>query len=102
MAFYSRKLAIESALAAIRPKIFRTPVFQVSDMLLRSSTLGGLLDDYESKAVGSKQHSPIELFVKCENMQKSGSFKFRGALHALTQLPDQQLQKGIISYSTGH
>ena len=102
MAFITRKLAIESALATIRPKIFRTPVFQVSDMLPRRSPLSGFLDGYESKAARSTEHNPIELFVKCENMQKSGSFKFRGALYALTQLPDQQLRKGIVSYSTGH
>ena len=81
--------------------IFRTPVFRITDMLPNRSSFSALLNNDRSGTDGSTYRSSIELYVKCENMQKSGSFKFRGALNTLTQLPDEQLRKGIVSYSTG-
>ena len=43
-----------------------------------------------------------ECFLKCENFQKTGSFKFRGALNALSQLPPKQKKKGVITHSSGN
>jgi len=34
-----------------------------------------------------------ECFLKCENFQKTGAFKFRGAFNALSQLPPEQKRK---------
>ncbi len=43
-----------------------------------------------------------EVFIKCENFQKTGSFKFRGALNALSQLSPSQKEKGVITHSSGN
>ncbi len=42
------------------------------------------------------------LFLKCENMQFSGSFKLRGAYYRIQQLTNSQLKKGIICASAGN
>jgi len=41
-------------------------------------------------------------FLKCENFQKTGAFKFRGAFNALSQLSLEQKKKGVITHSSGN
>ncbi|HOS72576.1 MAG TPA: pyridoxal-phosphate dependent enzyme [Bacteroidales bacterium] len=65
----------------IRPFIHHTPVF----------TSGQL-----NKLFG------CELFFKCENFQKAGAFKFRGATNAVRLLPDEEKQKGVVTHSSGN
>ena len=43
-----------------------------------------------------------EVFLKCENFQRTGSFKFRGALNALRLLSSEQKEKGVITHSSGN
>jgi threonine dehydratase len=43
-----------------------------------------------------------ELFFKCENLQRMGAFKFRGAYNALSQFSPEQREKGAIAYSSGN
>jgi threonine dehydratase len=43
-----------------------------------------------------------EIFFKCENFQRAGAFKFRGAYNAVVQLTDYEKSKGIITYSSGN
>ncbi|MDS3860649.1 threo-3-hydroxy-L-aspartate ammonia-lyase [Thermosynechococcaceae cyanobacterium BACA0444] len=43
-----------------------------------------------------------QVFFKCENFQRTGSFKFRGAYNALCQLTDSQQQQGVLTYSSGN
>jgi threonine dehydratase len=43
-----------------------------------------------------------QLFFKCENLQKAGAFKFRGAIHALSQLTPEQLSRGVVTHSSGN
>lgn len=43
-----------------------------------------------------------EVFVKCENFQRVGAFKFRGAYNAASRLPAGQLARGIAAYSSGN
>jgi threonine dehydratase len=43
-----------------------------------------------------------EVFLKCENFQRVGAFKFRGAFNAICQLTDEQKDRGIITYSSGN
>lgn len=43
-----------------------------------------------------------QLFFKCENLQKAGAFKFRGALNAILSLSDQQLVNGVATHSSGN
>ncbi|MBE7638318.1 pyridoxal-phosphate dependent enzyme [Sneathiella sp. P13V-1] len=42
------------------------------------------------------------LFLKCEMLQKTGSFKFRGAYNSLSCLSRQQLETGVFAYSSGN
>ena len=43
-----------------------------------------------------------QVFFKCENFQRAGSFKFRGAYNALAQLSEEQKQQGVLTYSSGN
>ncbi|MFG2944455.1 threo-3-hydroxy-L-aspartate ammonia-lyase [Streptomyces adustus] len=69
------------AAARLKGVAHRTPV-------LRSRTLDGL--------VGA------EVFLKCENLQRVGAFKFRGAYNALSRLAPAQLARGVAAYSSGN
>jgi threonine dehydratase len=43
-----------------------------------------------------------DLFFKCENLQKVGAFKFRGACNAVFLLSEQEAQKGVATHSSGN
>ncbi|MET8944308.1 pyridoxal-phosphate dependent enzyme [Streptomyces sp. NPDC004542] len=72
---------VREAAARIEGVALRTPV-------LRSRTLDEL--------VGAEVH------LKCENLQRVGAFKFRGAYHAASRLSPENLAKGIAAYSSGN
>jgi threonine dehydratase len=73
--------AILSAHARIIPRIHRTPI-------LTSASLNAI--------------TGAELFFKCENLQKTGSFKIRGASNAILSLTDNEVAKGIVTQSSGN
>ena len=52
--------------------------------------------DAVSEAVGA------EVRLKCENLQRAGAFKIRGAYNFVSQLSDEQVGAGIITYSSGN
>ncbi|KHS70791.1 threo-3-hydroxy-L-aspartate ammonia-lyase [Pectobacterium brasiliense] len=43
-----------------------------------------------------------EIFFKCENLQRMGAFKFRGAMNALLQFSDEQKAAGVVTFSSGN
>jgi len=43
-----------------------------------------------------------EVFMKCENFQRVGAFKFRGAYNAISHLSDAEKARGVITYSSGN
>ena len=43
-----------------------------------------------------------DIFFKCENFQRMGAFKFRGAFNAMSQLTEEQKDRGVITYSSGN
>ncbi len=43
-----------------------------------------------------------EVYGKCENLQRAGAFKFRGAYNAVCQLSAEQKQRGVVSFSSGN
>jgi threonine dehydratase len=43
-----------------------------------------------------------QLYFKCENLQKVGAFKFRGACNAVFSLPDEALRRGVATHSSGN
>ena len=65
----------------IRPHIHRTPV---------------LTSSYFNELTGA------ELFFKCENFQKAGAFKVRGACNAVFGLSDEQARLGVCTHSSGN
>src|SRR6476646_4790060 len=72
---------VREAAARLKGVAHRTPV-------LRSRTLDEL--------VGA------EVYLKCENFQRVGAFKFRGAYNAASRLTAEQLSRGIAAYSSGN
>jgi threonine dehydratase len=72
---------VRNAQARIRDKINRTPV-------LTSETL-------DAQCGGS-------LFFKCENFQKIGAFKARGATNAVFLLSDDEARRGVVTHSSGN
>ena len=48
------------------------------------------------------QRTKSQVFFKCENFQRTGSFKFRGAFNALSQLSADQKKRGVIAFSSGN
>ncbi|MGD2049538.1 MAG: pyridoxal-phosphate dependent enzyme [Chloroflexota bacterium] len=43
-----------------------------------------------------------QVYLKCENFQRVGAFKFRGAYHAISQLSEERRAAGIITHSSGN
>lgn len=43
-----------------------------------------------------------QVFIKCENLQRTGSFKFRGAFNALSEFDAQQRKAGVVAFSSGN
>jgi threonine dehydratase len=43
-----------------------------------------------------------EVYVKCENLQRMGAFKFRGGFNALAKLSETQRSAGVVAYSSGN
>lgn len=72
---------VKKAAERISPFAHKTPVFQSS---------------WFNEQTGGK------LFFKCENFQKVGAFKFRGACNAVQSLPESDGKKGIVTHSSGN
>ena len=53
-------------------------------------------------SVSINQIVRAELFFKCENLQKVGAFKFRGACNAVFSLSEEEAQKGVATHSSGN
>jgi threo-3-hydroxy-L-aspartate ammonia-lyase len=44
----------------------------------------------------------VEVRLKCENLQRAGSFKIRGAMNALLQIPPEDRKRGVVAFSSGN
>src|SRR5690625_3655649 len=44
----------------------------------------------------------FEVYFKCENFQRTGSFKFRGACNAILSLSDEEAERGVVTHSSGN
>lgn len=60
------------------------------------------LNDYLGQKLNGGKGGKIEVFLKCENFQKCGSFKFRGAFNAVNNLTPEQKKAGCLAYSAGN
>ena len=43
-----------------------------------------------------------EIYFKCENLQRIGAFKFRGAFNSISRLSEAEKNRGVITYSSGN
>jgi threonine dehydratase len=60
---------------------------------------------HQTPVLTSRQADEIagaSLFFKCENFQRVGAFKFRGAFNAIGRLRDTERQRGIVAFSSGN
>ncbi len=48
------------------------------------------------------ENAGVELYFKCENLQRSGSFKIRGAVNAVLSLSDNKANNGVVTVSSGN
>lgn len=48
------------------------------------------------------ENAGVELYFKCENLQRSGSFKIRGAVNAVLCLSDNEANNGVVTVSSGN
>lgn len=72
---------VRTAAKVIGPYVHRTPV-------MRSATIDALCG--------------AEVFFKCENLQRAGAFKFRGACHVVMTLTDEAAARGVVTHSSGN
>src|SRR3954470_15914292 len=73
--------AVRAAAERVRGVVYRTPV-------LTSETIDRL--------------AGRSVFFKCENLQKTGAFKYRGATNAVRNLSPEAAAKGIVTHSSGN
>lgn len=72
---------IHAAKRRISPYIFETPIIRLN---------------------GLDQLLGCHVYIKAENLQKTNSFKLRGALNKMLSMPLEQLQKGVVAASSGN
>ncbi|CAI9636598.1 hypothetical protein GT037_003770 [Alternaria burnsii] len=102
------RASVEAAHALIKPHIHDTPV-------LTNTTLTNIANTRQApealQGTEWEGHEPahprVKLFFKCENLQRIGAFKVRGAFHAVTRLIEkeglEQVQrKGVVTHSSGN
>ncbi|HJO92948.1 MAG TPA: threonine/serine dehydratase [Victivallales bacterium] len=76
-----KKLELINCYKRIAPYIHKTPI-------LTSRMINGIASS--------------ELYFKCENFQRMGAFKMRGATNAILQLTEKQRSKGVVTHSSGN
>src|SRR5262249_21522781 len=72
---------IRAAAARLKGRIHRTPVFPSRSFDERCGQ---------------------QVFFKCENLQRAGAFKIRGALNKLLTLTDEERKRGVVGFSSGN
>jgi threonine dehydratase len=72
------------------------------------------LEEARSRLEGVAHRTPVatsatldrrlgaRVFLKCENLQRMGAFKFRGAYHMIARLPEAARRRGVVAYSSGN
>ena len=77
------------------------PTFE--DVLAAAARLEGVA--HKTPVLRSRfldQKIQAQVFVKCENFQRMGAFKFRGGFNALAKLSETQRRAGVVAYSSGN
>lgn len=95
--------SVQRAHELIKPYIHRTPVVTSTtlDTIASTPQTPEALED--TPWAGQTSARPkFRFFFKCENYQKVGAFKARGAFHALLNLSDAELARGVTTHSSGN
>ena len=79
---------VEEAAARLRSRVHRTPVIT-----------SRAFDEEAAKRSGQPER---RVFFKCENMQRTGSFKFRGATNRILSLTAEEKTRGVVAFSSGN
>src|SRR5205807_2162547 len=72
---------VRAAAERIRPLARKTPVFT---------------------SAGFDAEAGTRVYFKCENLQRGGAFKIRGASNLILALPESALARGVVAYSSGN
>jgi threonine dehydratase len=72
---------VRDAEVRIKPLARRTPVFSSTSI---------------------NQAAGIEIHFKCENLQRGGAFKIRGASNLILSIPEEDLARGVVAFSSGN
>ena len=72
---------IDEAYKKIHDKVIKTPL---------------ITNDFINNLLNAK------VYFKCENLQNTGSFKFRGATYKILRLNDIEKKNGVVAYSSGN
>lgn len=123
------RASVVAAHDLVRPHVHRTPVLTNSTLSQLASTPrdddgdddddddgnspeehaeGGHDDGEKKKKKKQKARPVIRLWFKCENLQRVGAFKVRGAFHAVERLKADQgwvagggMERGVVTHSSG-
>jgi threonine dehydratase len=80
-----------------------TDLLQYSEVELAAARLKGVA--HRTPVLTSRTADGVaraQLFFKCENYQRTGAFKFRGACNAIAKFSDAQRRAGVLTYSSGN
>lgn len=81
----------------------RQPVVTYDDVLSAADRIAGIA--HRTPVATSRllnEACGAELFLKCENLQRVGAFKFRGAYNAVSRLSAEERARGVITHSSGN
>jgi threonine dehydratase len=87
----------------INPMPNQSMPVQYADVAAASQLLSGVA--HRTPALTSRaidERTGARVFFKCENLQRMGAFKFRGAYNALSNLTAEQQGRGVVAYSSGN
>ena len=73
-----------------------------------------LIREARERIAGRVHHTPVvtshlfnevagrKVFFKCENLQRAGAFKIRGATNKIRSLSDEEKRRGVVAFSSGN
>lgn len=78
---------------AVTPELVRDAAHRIHPLARRTP----VLTSHSASTLAGKQ-----LFFKCENLQRGGAFKIRGASNLILSLPPEAIAKGVVAFSSGN
>ncbi|KAE9973552.1 hypothetical protein BLS_003551 [Venturia inaequalis] len=97
------RTSVQEAHALIKPYIHLTPTITSTTLTTIASTPQSPSTLVDTEWEGQTPANPvIRFFFKCENQQRIGAFKARGAFHALARLGVEGRRGGVVTHSSGN